>query len=187
MAVQWKWKKDDGFEWVGRKNTEAEYATMKQVGDTCWATCMAMGCAMLIGDPLERTVVKDTEKPAWWVKYKEEVTSGLEGKETITKTWFVSMTESLNEDPGVPVTCTVYDAGDMPMEKAAGELRTGGIVLLHNVDHVVVLSALGVDSDRNLKLRITNPLLGDYGTWIQKDLDAYKLKVVSILRNKKKS
>jgi hypothetical protein len=184
VAIQWTWKKDDGWEWVGRKNTGAEYASMKQVGDTCWATCMAMACAMLIGDPKERMVLKDTERPSWWVKYAKDVTSGVDGKEKIASAWFISMAETMNEDPEVPVTCSVYDPDGMPMEKIAGVLRTGGIVLLHSSSHVVVLSALAVDSDRNLKFRITDPATGEYLGWAQKDLDAYKYKVVSIVRKK---
>jgi hypothetical protein len=185
MAIQWKWAKDDGWEWVGRKSNQADYATMKQSGDLCWATSMAMACAMLIGDPKKRSVLKDTEKPSWWAEYAREYTSGVDDKGgKIQSTWFVSLVDTTNEDPGVPVACTVFTRGDMPMEKVAGNLRGGAIVLLHSANHVVVLSALAVDADRNVKYRVTDPARGEYQAWDQEALDKFKHVWVSIVRKK---
>jgi hypothetical protein len=172
---QYAWSKD-GWEWVGRPSNEMEPATKKQSRGTCWAASMAIVNAVLAGG------IYDDEDE--WSQYvlRNSGTVGQHGG--IKPIWFIDMAQTLSEDGQMPLSCEVYGAAEMPMEKISGALRSGALVLLHSKEHVVVLSALAIDHNGTLKYRVTDPAPGAYQSWDQRDLDAYKHEHVSIVRRK---
>jgi ABC-type bacteriocin/lantibiotic exporter with double-glycine peptidase domain len=157
------WTKGDTT-WFGYPSNVVQPATIKQKTEkTCWAASLAIASHIL--------GLTDLTEDSW-----VQLVMGGTPNTISSKLWAV-----LAKTLGTPITLEVLEASDVHTGLLVNALGQGHVILVHNVDHVVVLSAIGVGY-LVTTFRVTDPATGRYETLDRDTFNGLDAKVFTIVR-----